>query len=239
MATSGLPLGGTSGQSNDIVDYLAGKLPQEYKSVAVVSVSFHPFMGMAASTTFRSDGAKTIEIKDTNSPAEIELPGFLGPLRSLPENRPTSESTLSVSEQVGNDKALASAAIAYRDLNRKGQVVANVTLDFQKEFLTEDDLRVFLSKNQALKLVHSYRVDGEDRYTAYFSIPSAIKKAFIEYWNASFRSSRVFLTLDNPAYLMLSCDASVLDTYEGETSVGVHFKATSEPKIEVGTEEGA
>lgn len=159
----------------------------------------------------------------------VDFPNFLGPDK---DPRFGSDAFIIAQESAAN-AADTSAAIAFRDLSRRDRV-ASVRLTFCKEFENRDELQEFQRTHPFLVPTREWQKSR--RHDVRFVIPKEVRDKFSVYWNQSFRRSDVYLYLDNPAHLMMTCGASSSKGTNDESGVTIEFRPVTAPTIKVGLE---
>jgi hypothetical protein len=224
-----LRLDGPARKAKDIVEFLSSGVPERFRSVLNIGVEFTPYLSSRTVLEYRSEGSCEEHNYSTDGKTTVDLPNFLGTNR---DPRVGSDALIVVQDSAKNATD-TSAAIAFRDLSRRDKV-AVVTLSFCKRFDTREELQEFQKKHAFLTPTREWT--KRRTHDVRFMVPKEIRDNFARYWSQSFGRGDVYLYLDNPAHLMMSCRTSISKVTDTESGVTIEFRPITAPSIEVGLE---
>ena len=232
-----LELNASSRDATNLLNYLVSGIPEVYRSLIKLEIEFKPFVGLRSLVELSMNGAEVKidhplqEYEPTSPPATFELPRFLQKSRWRDEDPSWKSTTLILVQAVGEKEIGKSAAVAFRDLSRRGEI-GSMTLKFEKSFPSRKEVVNFMKQHPdagvAAKGLH-----GRDEFTLRYAIPNSVAKHVGAYWRQAITSSSVNLYLnDTEAYLMISSKAKLGKINIDEMEVSATFVANSEPKLE-------
>ena len=244
---------GSAAQAPDLITYLVSPIPDQFRGVARVELSFDPFMGIHSRMVLSMDGDQArvdqpdLRPGSPSPPAKLIQPDFLVRPPDMPQEfwederedfrlRSRTKSSFILAQVIGAGEGYRSAAIAIRDLARRPQV-ASLTLKFEKMFATEAEARAFVAGQPRLRGTGRMTI-GTDGVRVQFAIPADVAGRVSDYWRQAITGSSAHLYLDDDeTHLMISSRLGLKDIKIDRFEVTGSFHAVSDPEISVGIEE--
>lgn len=247
-----LEFNGRAANANNVIDYLVSPIPAPYRNLVKVELRFRPFMGINTIMDLSFRGGEVLAAqpfhngRSTSPEARLVHPQFLSNEPGIPERvramlrqqgrgQARTGSQLIVVQPVGPRERLRSASIAFRDLERRGEI-GSIAFKLERNFRSMQEARAFVAANPELRGTAQAWVTG-DGILVEFAIPDRLAHSVRDYWRSALRRSETNLYLNDDAHLMFSSRVQLRRIEMRRSDVTATFRAVSEPEISVGVEE--
>jgi hypothetical protein len=140
------------------------------------------------------------------------------------------------------------AASEYAELTNLTAAVGSVSLVFEKDFLSEEDLNAFVHAHPNLNLITEPSDDRPEdpgvrrllyayQARAEIAMPEIVRDTFTRYWKDHFKGGYLLLSLGNaerPDQRVIFAPLAILDEQSSKSSVTVSFRQKEQAKLVFG-----